>query len=84
MGLRGPDYEPDIVEKDCFMSRVEKIESQISEFSSAELATSRRWFIEFDKNAWDRQFEADVKAGKLDNLAEKALDDHAAGQSRGL
>jgi hypothetical protein len=66
------------------MSRVEKIESQISEFSSAELAAFRSWFIEFDANAWDRQFEADVKAGKLDNLAGKALDDHAAGRSTGL
>jgi hypothetical protein len=78
------DYEPDMVEKSCFMSRVEKIESQISEFSSAELAAFRRWFIEFDANAWDQQFEADVKAGKLDNRAEKALDDHAAGRSTEL
>jgi hypothetical protein len=66
------------------MSRVEKIESQISEFSSEGLAAFRRWFIEFDANAWDQQFEADVKAAKLDNLAEKALDDQAAGRSTGL
>jgi hypothetical protein len=66
------------------MSRVEKIESQISEFSSAELTAFRKWFIEFDANAWDQQFEADVKAGKLDNLVAKALDDHDAGRSKGL
>jgi hypothetical protein len=30
-----------MVERDCFMSRVEKIESQISELSSAELAAFR-------------------------------------------
>jgi len=54
------------------MSRVEKIESQIGELSSAELAAFREWFVEFDACAWNRQFEADVKAGKLDSLAEKA------------
>lgn len=66
------------------MSRVEKIESQITELSSEELAALRKWFIEFDASNWDQQFEADVKAGKLDSLAECALDDHAAGRSRKL
>lgn len=66
------------------MSRVEKIESQISELSSAELAALREWFVEFDASTWDRQFEADVTAGRLDSLAEKALNDHAAGRSREL
>jgi len=66
------------------MSRVEKIESQVSELSSAELAAFRDWFAEFDASAWDRQFEADVKAGKLNSLAEKALNDDAAGRSKEL
>jgi hypothetical protein len=66
------------------MSRVENIESQISEFSVEELAAFREWFAEFDASAWDRQFEADVEAGKLNSLAEKALDDHAAGRSNEL
>jgi len=66
------------------MSRVEEIESQISEFSSEELAAFREWFSEFDSTTWDRQFEADVKAGKLDRLAKKALQDHAAARSREL
>jgi hypothetical protein len=34
--------------------------------------------------AWDRQMEADAKAGKLDGLAEKAKADHRAGRSRAL
>lgn len=64
------------------MSQVEKIEIQIAELSSAELAAFRKWFVEFDASAWDRQLEADVKAGRLDGLAENALKDHAAGRSR--
>jgi len=66
------------------MSRLENIESQIAQLTSAELAVLRKWFAEFDASAWDRQFEADVKSGKLDSLAEQALSDHAAGRSTEL
>ena len=63
------------------MSKVESIEQQIEKLSPAELATFRRWYAAFDAEAWDRQFEADMKAGKLDALADKALHSHAAGKS---
>jgi hypothetical protein len=66
------------------MSKVESLEKQIQQLSSAELAEFRRWFAEFDAHLWDRQLEADVKAGKLDSLAEKALRAHAAGESTKL
>lgn len=66
------------------MSKLEIIESQIKELTREELAQFREWLAEFDAEVWDRQFEADVKAGKLDALAEKALQDHRAGQSTKL
>ena len=66
------------------MQRLESIETQIQELSSEELAKLRQWFAEFDAEAWDRQFEADVNAGKLDALAERALRDHLAGRSTKL
>lgn len=66
------------------MSKVEAIEQQIEQLSSDELAAFRRWYAAFDAEAWDRQFEVDVKAGKLDVLAEKALRAHASGQSKPL
>jgi hypothetical protein len=66
------------------MSRLEEIESQIQELSATELASLREWLAVFDASAWDRQFEDDVEAGKLDSLAEQALRDHAAGLSRKL
>jgi len=34
------------------------------------------------QDAWDRQIEADIKAGRLDRLAEEALADHRAGKTR--
>jgi hypothetical protein len=66
------------------MTKIEIIERQIKELSREELAEFRAWFSEFDGELWDRQFEADVKAGKLDALAENALRDHRAGLSTKL
>ncbi len=66
------------------MGKVKDIENQVKGLSSEELATFRQWFARFDADAWDRQFEADVKAGKLDTLAQRALHDHATGRSTEL
>ncbi|MBZ5634085.1 MAG: hypothetical protein LAO55_13260 [Acidobacteriia bacterium] len=66
------------------MSRVEKIENEIKELSQDELTALREWFAGFDADAWDRQMEADVNAGRLENLAERALRDHEAGRSTKL
>lgn len=63
---------------------VEKIEQQIKALSDEELARLREWFAAFDAEAWDRQLEADVRAGKLDALGEEALKAHAAGKTTTL
>ena len=63
------------------MSKVESIEHDIQGLAGDELAVLRRWFAEFDAQAWDRQFEDDVRAGRLDEHAERALRAHAAGES---
>ena len=36
---------------------------------------------EIDADAWDREIEADAKSGKLDRLAEKALEEYRAGKT---
>lgn len=61
------------------MARVEDIEQQLRELSLEELGEFREWFAEFDAEAWDRQLQSDVEAGKLDALAERAL--RARGQA---
>ena len=66
------------------MSPVETIERQIEQLTIEDLARLREWFARYDATAWDRQFEQDVQAGKLDALAERALRSHAAGQSTKL
>ncbi len=51
------------------MSTIDEIAQAVSGLSPEELAR----FREFDAEAWDQQFEADVTAGRLDTLAEEAL-----------
>ncbi|CAN5907129.1 hypothetical protein BH23GEM7_BH23GEM7_02210 [soil metagenome] len=66
------------------MSTVNEIERAIRGLSRAELSEFRAWFLEFDAEAWDRQFEQDVAAGRLDALAAAALADLRAGRTRPL
>jgi len=66
------------------MSKVKDLESKIQELSPEELAAFREWFTNFDADAWDQEFEADVKSGKLDSMAERALRDYNAGRSTKL
>lgn len=66
------------------MGKIDDLERQIQALSMKELAAFRRWFAEFDAAAWDRQFETDAAAGKLDALGERARRAHAAGASSKL
>lgn len=64
------------------MGKVEKIEQQVQALSPEELAQFRAWFLEFDWAVWDRQIGRDVRAGRLDALAEQALHDHTSSKTR--
>jgi hypothetical protein len=66
------------------MRKVEEIEEQIRTLSGAELAEFRKWYAEFDAQAWDKQIEADVKTGKLDALGEAARRARREGKSTEL
>ena len=66
------------------MTKIEKLERDVSDLTPQELAQFREWFATFDAAAWDEQLEADAKAGKLDSLADAALAEHRAGRSRKL
>ena len=66
------------------MGTVKEIESAVSKLSRNELQSFRSWFQEFDADAWDKQFEKDVHAGRLDTLADEALADLRAGRCKKL
>ena len=63
---------------------IHEIEQAITELSPREMARFRKWFEEFDAQAWDEQFERDAKSGKLDKLANKAIADFSAGKAKEL
>jgi hypothetical protein len=66
------------------MSTIQEIEDAIRMLPDEELAALRAWFAEFDAAAWDRQFEQDVAAGRLDALADEALTDLREGRCTDL
>lgn len=61
-----------------------EIEQAISQLSADELTRFRRWYEEFDAEVWDEQFEQDARNGKLDKLAEKAVEEYRAGNASDL
>jgi hypothetical protein len=66
------------------MTSTEDIEKAVEQLSPGELARFREWFEAFDAARFDAAIEHDVRAGKLDALANEALDSHQAGRSREL
>lgn len=55
------------------MSTLQDLERTVKQLSTEDLAAFRAWFAEFDAQTWDQQFEQDVKTGRLNDLADRAL-----------
>jgi hypothetical protein len=66
------------------MGRIESLQEQVRALSGDELAQFRAWFLDRDWDDWDTQLEDDVRAGRLDAIANQALRDHTAGKSTPL
>jgi hypothetical protein len=66
------------------MSTAREIEAAVQDLSPSELSNFRKWFTEFDADAWDKQFEQDAQSGKLDALAEDVLKDLRKGRCNDL
>lgn len=66
------------------MSTVQDISDAVGKLRAEDLATFRAWFAEFDSDRWDREFDEDVAAGRLDDLAEEALRDLREGRCTDL
>jgi hypothetical protein len=63
------------------MTTLEKIEKEIMKLSEDEMVKLRQWFAEFDSDLWDSQIESDAASGKLNKLAEEALEEYKAGKA---
>lgn len=66
------------------MTTVEEIKIAIAELTPHARAELRQWYEQFEADAWDQQIEADVAAGRLDRLADEAIQAVRAGTSTEL
>jgi hypothetical protein len=62
------------------MSTAEEIEFAISTLPPGELNRLRAWFEQFDADSWDKQWEDDAKAGRLDRVADEAIEQFRHGR----
>lgn len=62
------------------MSTVKEIEAAIRQLPAEDFAVLRAWLAEYDAAMWDKQIEDDVAHGRLDALAEEALEDFRQGR----
>lgn len=54
------------------MNALEHLEQQVLQLSSEDLEKFQVWFLELDHQLWDKEIEADFRAGKLDRLINEA------------
>jgi hypothetical protein len=66
------------------MSTVEEITAAIEQLSPDDVARVRDWVAEFAERLWDDEIERDERAGRLDALIDKALEEHRAGRTHPL
>jgi hypothetical protein len=66
------------------MNEIEELEARVRSLPPKRLAQFRDWFHEFENELWDRQIEADAKAGKFTRLIDKARREFAQGKVREL
>ncbi len=66
------------------MTKLEEIEAAVAQLSPEELRTFRAWLDELEERLFDEKIERDAKAGKLDAIEAKALENHKAGRVRDL
>ena len=68
IGVLVENYENEHVPEPGHGRKVDELISGVSRLSMDELSEFREWYEEFDADAWDRDLEEDVKAGRLDAL----------------
>ena len=63
------------------MATVDEIEAAIRKLSREQFFCLHSWMKKRFGDEWDRQFREDVAAGRLDHLAEEALEEYRAGRT---
>ena len=63
---------------------IDELENAITQLSEEEMAKFAQWFDQYRADQWDRQIEADIHAGRLDEAGRRADADFEAGRSTPL
>ena len=66
------------------MSKVDELKADIEKLPGEEVAELFRWLSDKEWESWDRQIEADSKAGNLDFLVREAQRERAKGALKEL
>jgi hypothetical protein len=64
------------------VSTVDEIKRAIEQLPKPEFWRLSEWVIQKHEDEWDRQIEKDIHAGKLDKLAEEAIEEYKTGKTR--
>jgi hypothetical protein len=63
---------------------IEDLEKAVATLPPDQFAKFRAWFDAFDAARFDQKIERDAMAGKLDRMADAAIDDLRKGRAREL
>ena len=66
------------------MSTVLEIENALQSLPLDDARKVADWLQDYLDEKWDRQIDADIDAGRLDKLADKAVRDYRAGRVKPL
>ena len=66
------------------MTTADEVQKAITGLPKVEYDKLIRWLQEYDWEQWEREFEEDVQAGRLDALAAQALEAKAKGELKDL
>jgi len=62
------------------MGPIDKIKSAITRLPEKEFHSFVDWFQKFEEERWDKELEKNIDQGKLDSLADEALEEFDAGK----
>jgi hypothetical protein len=66
------------------MSTVAEIEKALQTLPVEDARKVAGWLQDYLDEKWDREIDGDIAAGRLDKLADKAMQDYNAGQVKPL
>ena len=66
------------------MTKLAELKREVESLPPAEYDAFRQWFEEREAKFVDDWLEGEIKAGRFDDLAKRALEDEKAGRSHDL